>query len=414
LSEISGQYWDSFFLRLLTKVSKERKKKMPTHQQKSPGLAYIPARLTEGKEWFVSYYALYPPTGQLRRKKIKLNRIRAIRQRRLVARKLIMDINEKLCNGWNPFVEEEAPKSYHKLLEVLATYMSVQEKELEENSLRSYRSYVKFLREYVTQKLKMPDMYMYQFDKRVASDFMLMIKQNTNLSNRTYNNYLHYYKTLFNWLKQYSYLTTNPFETIPKIAKKKLQKIRQPVSLEIRRALCHYLSEHNKNYLAMCMMCYYCFLRPNEISYLEVGDIDLKKQILRVRKEIAKNDKDSIRILPDEMMPFLTHLQLNGDKGHYLFSFDQQHQFVPGTSHANSREIARYWSQLRSLIHIPQNVQFYSLKDTGITNMLADGVAANFVQGQADHSSLEITSIYAATVTPASQEQIRKKAGAFA
>jgi integrase len=96
-----------------------------------------------------------------------------------------------------------------------------------------------------------------------------------------------------------------------------------------------------------------------------------------------------------------------------LFSFDETHQFVPGTKHANSREIARYWNKLRKIIGIPKEVQFYSLKDTGITNMLADGVASNFVQGQADHSSLAITSIYAGTKTPASQEQIRKKVSAF-
>ncbi|MDR3351300.1 MAG: site-specific integrase [Prevotellaceae bacterium] len=395
-------------------ASKKRKKKKSILQQKKSSLAYIPARLTEGKEWFVSYYAIYPPTGQLRRKKIKLNRIRSVTQRRLVARKLIIDINEKLCNGWNPFVEDEAPKSYHKLMDVLVTYMAIQEKELEENSLRSYRSYVKFICEYITHKLKTPEMYVCQFDRRAAADFMLSIKQNPKLSNRTYNNYLLFYKTLFNWIKQYNYIASNPFDGIMKIAKRKTQKIRQLISPALRKALCDYLSKHNKNYLAMCMMCYYCFLRPNEISYLKVSDVDLANQIILIRKEIAKNDKDSTRTIPDVMLPYIQPLQLNGNKEQYLFSFDRQHQFVPGTKHANSREIARYWSHLRKIIGIPKEVQFYSLKDTGITNMLADGVAANFVQGQADHSSLAITSIYAGTATPASQEQIRKKAGAFA
>ena len=59
-------------------------------------------------------------------------------------------------------------------------------------------------------------------------------------------------------------------------------------------------------------------------------------------------------------------------------------------------------------------LQFYSLKDTGITNMLEDGVATNEVQGQADHSSLEMTSVYARKVTPRSKIDIRKKPKAFA
>ena len=40
------------------------------------------------------------------------------------------------------------------------------------------------------------------------------------------------------------------------------------------------------------------------------------------------------------------------------------------------------------------DVQFYSLKDTGITRALSEGVALNFVQQQADHSSPAVTGIY--------------------
>ena len=36
----------------------------------------------------------------------------------------------------------------------------------------------------------------------------------------------------------------------------------------------------------------------------------------------------------------------------------------------------------------------FSLKDTGITRTLSEGVALNFVQQQADHSSPAITGIY--------------------
>jgi hypothetical protein len=68
---------------------------------------------------------------------------------------------------------------------------------------------------------------------------------------------------------------------------------------------------------------------------------------------------------------------------------------------------------VRPALGFSDDMQFYSLKDTGITNMLADGVAPNFVQGQADHSSLEVTSIYARSVTPESHKQIREKVASF-
>ena len=47
---------------------------------------------------------------------------------------------------------------------------------------------------------------------------------------------------------------------------------------------------------------------------------------------------------------------------------------------------------------------FYSLKDTGITNMIASGVPVSFVQQQADHSSLEMTSIHCQRSGKATEE----------
>ena len=49
----------------------------------------------------------------------------------------------------------------------------------------------------------------------------------------------------------------------------------------------------------------------------------------------------------------------------------------------------------------------YSLKDSGITDMLAAGVSPAFVQGQADHSDLSITAVYAHTRTKAAYNELR-------
>jgi hypothetical protein len=48
-------------------------------EQKVCELDYIPAKITEGKEWYVSFYAFNPVKGRLERKKIKLNRIKEFR-----------------------------------------------------------------------------------------------------------------------------------------------------------------------------------------------------------------------------------------------------------------------------------------------------------------------------------------------
>lgn len=386
---------------------------MSTSQKQPSLLNFIPPRLTKGKEWYISYYSIYPATGKLRRIRIKLNRIKPVSQRNLVAKKLINEITEKQISGWNYFIESEAPKSYHFLFKVLDTFINVHEKELEYNSMRSYRSYVKFLKEYLLRNGYNDQMYVASFDRRIASDIMIEIKEG-KYSFCAYNNFLQFFVSLFNWLLQFNYISVNPFAHLKKIPKKLLKKIRKNLTETNREQLRDFLiREGNNNYLVMCLLCYYCFLRPNEISQLRVRDIDKARQLVYVSKEIAKNDNDSVRTIPDVMMQFVQKLDLNYPPEHYLFSMDIHNAFVPGKKRAEGREIARYWNHIRTKLEWPLSLQFYSLKDTGITNMLGDGVSTNFVQGQADHSSLTMTSIYAAKKNSVAEEQIRKKSKAF-
>lgn len=388
---------------------------MPELKKITSNIQYIPPRLTEGKEWYISYYVIYPATGKLRRIKIKLNRIRGITKRREFAKSIMQDLSNKLASGWNPFIEAEAPKAFHKIFDVFDTYLKVREKESEYHSYRCYKSYIKWLKAYLLKNGYTEDMFVAKFDKIIASNIMLSIKQNQKYSFRTYNNYLQFFTTLFNWMIEFNYISLNPFNHIKKIPKKMIKKIRRTLSDHQRKMLKDFLlSKGNNNYLAMCMLCYYCFLRPNEISLLRVGDVDIKNQLVLISENISKNDNYSVRTIPDVMIDYMRKLDLNHPADYYLFSMDEHNKFVPGKKRAEGREIARYWSDVvRVSLNWPKYLQFYSLKDTGITNMLADGVAPNFVQGQADHSNLKVTSIYAVSRNNKAQEQIQKKVSEF-
>lgn len=68
--------------------------------------------------------------------------------------------------------------------------------------------------------------------------------------------------------------------------------------------------------------------------------------------------------------------------------------FSAGPKMTYSRKLANYWARdIRDACGFGSELQFYSLKDTGITRMLSEGVPVNLVQQQADHSSLAMTSI---------------------
>jgi len=79
----------------------------------------------------------------------------------------------------------------------------------------------------------------------------------------------------------------------------------------------------------------------------------------------------------------------------------------------DSRKIAKRWDNLRFDLNIPKEMQFYSLRDSGIIQMLEDGISPEMVQKQADHHSLEVTSEYVKHARPDGIEEIRSSVESF-
>ncbi len=73
----------------------------------------------------------------------------------------------------------------------------------------------------------------------------------------------------------------------------------------------------------------------------------------------------------------------------------------------------RRWLQLRKDLKLKPEYHMYSLRDTGIIQMLRDGISPDEVAKHAGHSSLEITSIYALHANKTANSQIMRKAGKF-
>lgn len=89
----------------------------------TPYLDYLPPRLTESKEWYISFSVRNPATGKMKRIRMKINRIKSVRERRAVARVIMARLTEQLALGWNPLVEREAPKAYVKLFDSMDLFL---------------------------------------------------------------------------------------------------------------------------------------------------------------------------------------------------------------------------------------------------------------------------------------------------
>lgn len=373
----------------------------------TPFVDYVPARLSESKEWVVVWYVKDPVTNKMIRCRKKFNRIKQLTKRRASAKAFINTINERLALGWNPAVASIAPRATTKLFEALDLFLKVKAKEAEENSMRSYRSYISMFKTWLKDKDISVDAYVCTITYEVAMELMDDVDSRKNISPRTYNNYLMFFRLLFNWMIEHDFISDNPFDKIKRKPKKLTKKKRRIFTDHELNMLFEYLGKHNPNYLCMSLLCYCCFLRPKEIVSLKCNDIDLIKQVVHIRSEIAKNDNDSFRTIPDVIVPILRNLELSNG-GLYIFSgsgSDTPYEFSPGRTQVCSRKIAKYWdTYVRPACGFNQDLQFYSLKDSGVTKMLTEKIPINLVQKQADHSSVAMTAIYVGDLPEANTE----------
>lgn len=370
----------------------------------TPFSDYIPARLCEGKEWVIVWYVKSPLTGKMVRYRKKVNRIKQISKRRAAAKSLMAGINERLAIGWNPEVSAIAPRATTKLNDALDMFLKVKQKESEGNSMRSYRSFISTFRSWM-QSVGIPnDIYVCSITSDVAMRMMDDIETRENIGARTYNNYLCFFKLLFNWMIERDYISENPFDKIHRKPKKLTKKKRRVMTDGELNTLFEFLGRTNRNYLCMTLLCYCCFLRPKEIVSLKCADIDLVRQTVHIKEDVAKNDNDSYRTIPDVIVPILRELDLsNGCL--YLFGGSGNYDFAPSDIQVCSRKLAKYWDcYVRPACKFGMDLQFYGLKDSGVTKMLTEKIPINLVQKQADHSSVAMTAIYVGALPEASAE----------
>lgn len=364
-------------------------------------LHYRTCVLTEGPEWFISYYVTNPETGKLKRIRMKVNRISNLKERRKAARQIMTDIDKRLMLGWNPLLERKGINAPLSIADALDAFLKVKEKETEKDSMRSYASFVKTFKTWLDANGIDKRRPVSIIDENVAKAFLKDVE--AKVGARTYNNYVAFFRILFGWIRDRGNIIKNPFEGIEKKSRRLTKKTRRILNDEELETLMAFLQGQDVEFLVICMLCYCCFIRPKEIALLRCKDINLEKQLVHISAQIAKNDNDSYRTIPNDLAKMMRNLDLSHPSW-YLFGQNDGMNFKPSRQKVCSRKIATWWNNVvRPACGFDKSVQFYSLKDTGITNMLGAGVPINAVQQQADHSSVAMTAIYVGRTGKASE-----------
>lgn len=355
-------------------------------------LDFTMPRLHKGKKWYVDFYAYDPASGKMRRKKYMLDHYDTSRGRQAMASMMVAELFHKFRAGWNPFVKTDLTRGFTEFDVVIERYQAFVNAAMEKGTLKrktaiDYLSRLRQLLLYISEsgvEIKLIN----QFNTVFVSDYLDYLIYDKDVTATTRNNYRTWLSVFASWLIESKYIDSNPVASIHMM--KEADKFRESLSAKALSRLHDYLPTVNPPFYLACLMEYYTFIRPDELRYIKLGDIDISKQTVFVSSEISKNRKGQTVALNDVVLRVMIKQRVfDHPSQEYLFG----HDMIPGPKQININAFRLEWVKVRKALNFPDSYQFYSLKDSGIRDLAnAEGIV--FARDQARHSDVAVTNRY--------------------
>ncbi|MDU1904551.1 MAG: tyrosine-type recombinase/integrase [Dysgonomonas sp.] len=378
-----------------------------------PFVNYEPAVLKEWPTgWQIEFRILNPDSGQLIKKRLRFEKIRKRQGSDSKARKFAKiycsAINEKLESGWNPYIEGKKVKTFHKLLDAFKAFLNEKEIDMKNgvfryDSMRSYCSHIDIFSKWL-QREGLDGILVGGFTKEHANRYLDYIYLEKKLSSRTWNNYLSFTRSLWNWLIEKDYCSENPFLKIK--PKAETEKKRIIITNEWTSKIIEYFRKTDPGMELVCGLIYNSFMRPLEICRTKISDIRLSQGGIYLPGTITKNGKARWCLLPPHLIEFIINMGIDKyPEDYYLISTGLK----PGTKQLTTRKLDKIWHKMREAIYLPKNMQLYSLRDTGITDLKKAGHSNLFISSITGHLNSDEIETYTHAPDPKALQYIMEK-----
>ena len=144
--------------------------------------------------------------------------------------------------------------------------------------------------------------------------------------------------------------------------------------------------EKNLRHKCWLLLAFFSGLRVSEVASIKVEDVNAKEHKLKV---LGKGNKERYTILPNIVIKALrAYCIKNNIKSGFIFKGNNN------TEKMNDKTIINYFSVIKDLYNLDNNITFHSLRHSFATNYLKLG--GNFLQLQSmlGHNNLNTTTIY--------------------
>lgn len=234
----------------------------------------------------------------------------------------------------------------------------------------------------------------HELTQDMANSFFAYISDE-GYSRRSYNNFKSYLTTAWYDLQKAGHFkeqSKNPFSNIVKLKTGMGKNIAyQPGQ---QKELLAFMRDRYPDLRNVCLFMYYTLLRTNEISQLQIFEVDTyKKGYIYLPKEKSKNIHERWVKISDDLREILNGMDLDKyPKNYYLFSKG----FKPGAEWYNTRKFGDLYSKF-VLIPLNYSLDTYSLycwKHTGVVSAKRAGVTDADIMLQAGWQDISSYNTY--------------------
>lgn len=351
---------------------------------------FFPAELkAHSWRWYISFRALNPITGKLEsfRKTYDMNRIKNLKERRSFAMDMVNRLNKELLPSGYPFEDPD----FKSILEAIDEALEVKRELPRKKSFQSIKSKANILKTYLEEK-RLGKLDITEWDRTHCRRFMAWVLETRGVSNTTYNTYINQLKTMWMEMVRDKLIGENPWRDmkmkIPEEKKRRILTDGERVAI---------IQEAKENdwwlYLAILLQ-YYCFIRPSELRRLLFRDFDLGKGTVTLSREKTKTHRRGrVLTMPSDVLKVFHHQDFVKNPGNWVVFGKslKPHPNKPcgqNTMSNRHRLIVQKLFEEGKISHM-DGLQFYSWKDTGITN-LSQQVSPYKLREQTGHVDFEM------------------------
>jgi site-specific recombinase XerD len=317
------------------------------------------------KRWFIFYYHTYE-NGH--RKRIKfyggINRYSDPEKRYQAAVKLLGDIESGVYGKkFDPV----------NLQSVFDKVMSTRARGLRLRTLQTYQVKVNAFIEYCANN-RVDSL------KLIQGAFATRFLNSLHAHATTINAYRNTLRTLFEDIRRQKLIDINPFADIKKLPESRRGK--SPFNIAQVSQLKNEISQSNPVLWMACQLEYYCFIRPAEIRFLKVEDINLAEGFILVPGRISKNRKTQTVMIPEAFMEQLrAWISPDLPQNYYVVNRAAQPLGRHYLTHKHQQVLKKLGFSTR--------YSLYSWKHTGAIAAVKAGINLKSLQMQIRHHSLD-------------------------